>query len=59
MIHDENPVKAKMQKRVWDKTKKNFVWQRDKEDKPSKDEKGKEAYQKWKKKSKLSIPKAG
>jgi hypothetical protein len=44
---------------VWDKNKKNFVWQRDKEDRPSKSEKGKEAYQKWKKKFKLSIPKAG
>jgi hypothetical protein len=41
MIQDENPTKNKTQKRVWDKTKKNFVWQRDKEDKPSKDLKGK------------------
>lgn len=30
LIQDENPQKAKKQKRVWDKTKKNFVWQRDK-----------------------------
>ncbi len=44
---------------MWDKTKKNFVWQKDREDKPSKEETGKKAYQKWKKKSKLSIPKAG
>jgi hypothetical protein len=59
LIQDENPVKRNNQKRVWDKTKKNFVWQKDKEDKMSKDEKGKKAYQVWKKKSHLAIPKAG
>lgn len=59
MIQDENPVKKNTKKRVWDKTKKNFVWQKDAEDKMSKDEKGKKAYTQWKKKSKLSIPKAG
>lgn len=59
MIQDENPVKKNTQKRVWDKTKKNFVWQRDQEDKFSKEEKGKKAYQKWKKKFNLAIPKAG
>ena len=37
LIQDENPVKRNNQKRVWDKTKKNFVWQKDKEDKMSKD----------------------
>ena len=36
LIRDENPVKRNIQKKVWDKTKKNFVWQKDKEDKPSK-----------------------
>lgn len=59
MIQDENPVKRNMKKRVWDKTKKNFVWQKDHEDKMSKDEKGKKAYQKWKKRFNLAIPKAG
>jgi hypothetical protein len=29
MIQDENPTKKNNNKRVWDKTKKNFVWQRD------------------------------
>ena len=47
------------QKRVWDKTKKNFVWQKDREDRISKEEKGKKAYQKWKKRFNLTIPKAG
>lgn len=59
MIQDENPVKRNTQKRVWDKTKKNFVWQKDQEDKYSKEEKGKKAYQKWKKKNNLAIPKVG
>ena len=59
MIRDENPVKKNIQKKVWDKTKKNFVWQKDKEDKPSKEESGKKAYQKWKKQFKLAIPQAG
>ena len=36
-IQDENPVKKSSSKRVWDKNKKNFVWQRDEEDKMSKD----------------------
>ena len=59
MIQDENPVKKNSSKRVWDKSKKNFIWRRDEEDKMSKDQKGKEAYQKWKKKSRMYIPKAG
>lgn len=59
MIRDENPVRRGGERRVWDKSKKNFVWQRDREDRPSKEEAGKKAYQKWKKKFKLSIPKAG
>jgi hypothetical protein len=59
MIRDENPVKRNVHKRVWDKTKKDFLWQKDKEDKMSKDEKGKKAYQVWKKKTHLAIPKAG
>lgn len=59
LIRDENPVKRNIQKKVWDKTKKNFVWQKDKEDKPSKEESGKKAYQKWKKQFKLAIPQAG
>lgn len=46
-------------KRVWDKTKKNYIWQKDEEDKYSKEEKGKKAYDQWKKKSKLHIPRAG
>ena len=36
MIVDENHVKRSVAKRVWDKTKKNFVWQKDKEDKLNK-----------------------
>jgi hypothetical protein len=36
MIQDENPVKRNTQKRVWDKSKKNFIWQKDKEDRMSK-----------------------
>ena len=36
-IQDENPVKKSSSKRVWDKNKKNFVWQRDEEDKMSKE----------------------
>ena len=59
MLQDENPQKPKENKRVWDKSKRNFVWQRDQEDKGNKEEKGKKAYQKWKKKFKLAIPKAG
>lgn len=59
MLQDENPRRKVQQKRVWDKTKKNFVWQKDQEDKPNKEEKGKKAYLKWKKKFKLSIPKPG
>jgi hypothetical protein len=59
MIQDENPVKRNSAKRVWDKTKKNFVWHKDHEDKMSKDEKGKKAYLKWKKKFNLAIPKVG
>jgi len=59
MIQDENPQKKNIQKRVWDKTKKNFVWQKDREDRLSKTETGKKAYQIWKKKSHLAIPKAG
>lgn len=41
MIRDENPVKKAQAKRIWDKTKKNFVWKRDEDDKLSKDQKGK------------------
>jgi hypothetical protein len=54
-------VKQNKNKRVWDKTKKNFVWQRDQENqfKKPKDDKGKKAYQQWKKKFNLAIPKAG
>lgn len=58
MIHDENPTKKK-NKRVWDKTKRNYVWKKDEQDKLSKDQKGKKAYEKWKKQSKLIIPKTG
>ena len=54
---DENPVKKK--ERKWDKIKKNFTWTKDKEDKISKDAKGKKAYAKWKKNNKLSLPKLG
>lgn len=36
VMQDENIVKKRKQ-RVWDKTKKNFVWQKDAEDKLSKD----------------------
>ena len=57
-MEDEN-IKKKKKKRVWDKTKKNFIWQKDAEDKMSKDEKGKKAYDQWKKKSKLAIPQVG
>lgn len=57
-LGDENPQR-KRKERVWDKEKKDFVWTKDKEDKESKEEKGKKAYQKWKKKSKLSLPKVG
>ena len=35
------------------------MWKKDKEDKEARDDKGKKAYQKWKKKSRLSIPKVG
>jgi len=59
MIVDENHVKRNLQKRVWDKNKKNFVWQKDKEDKLNKEEHGKKAYLKWKKSTKMYIPKAG
>lgn len=59
MIVDQNHIKRNVQKRVWDKTKKNFVWQKDKEDKLNKQEHGKKAYLKWKKSTKLIIPKAG
>lgn len=61
MIQDENPVKQNNNRRVWDKTKKNFIWQRDQENqsKKPKDDKGKKAYQQWKKKFNLAIPKAG
>ncbi len=59
MIRDENPVAQNKQKRVWDKSKKNYIWQKDREDKMSKEQKGKKAYQTWKKKSNLVIPKAG
>jgi hypothetical protein len=59
MIQDENPQRMNTQKRVWDKTKKNFVWQKDREDRLSKKETGKKAYQLWKKKSHLAIPRAG
>ncbi|HAO08889.1 MAG TPA: hypothetical protein DCQ50_18360 [Chryseobacterium sp.] len=55
---DENPHKRKKE-RVWDREKKDFVWKKDKEDKGANEEKGKKAYQKWKKKSKLNIPKVG
>lgn len=58
IVEDEN-IKKKKKQRVWDKTKKNYVWQKDQEDKMSKDEKGKKAYLQWKKKSKLSIPQVG
>lgn len=57
-IGDENP-NARKKQRVWDKQKKNFIWKKDKEDVGTKDEKGKKAYLKWKKKTKLSIPKVG
>lgn len=33
MIQDENPVKKQAKKRVWDKNKKNFIWEKDAEDK--------------------------
>lgn len=52
-------MKKKTKKRVWDKTKKNFIWTKDQEDKMSKEEKGKKAYLQWKKTTKLSIPQAG
>jgi hypothetical protein len=58
IMEDEN-IKKKRKQRVWDKTKKNFIWQKDSEDKMSKDEKGKKAYETWKRKSKLSIPQVG
>ena len=35
------------------------MWQRDQEDKANKEETGKKAYLKWKKKYKLAIPQAG
>lgn len=58
VVGDENPVKKKKE-RKWDKVKKNFVWSKDKDDKISKDAKGKVAYSKWKKKNRLSLPKLG
>ena len=58
MIQDENPQKKK-NKRGWDKTRKDFVWKKDSEDKLSKQQKGKKAYTKWKKETKLAIPKVG
>ena len=58
VLGDENPTKKKKE-RKWDKIKKNFVWTKDAEDKVSKDAQGKKAYAKWKKKSRLSLPKLG
>ena len=36
MVQDENPVLRKKDKRVWDKTKRDYIWKKDEEDKPSK-----------------------
>lgn len=35
IVEDEN-IKKKKKQRVWNKTKKNYVWQKDQEDKISK-----------------------
>lgn len=57
-LNDEGKIKNK-KKRVWDKATKNFKFTKDTEDKFSKDQKGRLAYQKWKKTTHLSLQKVG
>ena len=58
-LNDEGRTKSRANKRVWDKASKTFKFSRDKEDRMSKDQKGKVAYQKWKKTTHLSLQKVG
>lgn len=58
-LNDEGRTKNRANKRVWDKNSKTFKYSRDKEDRLSKDQKGKMAYQKWKKTTHLSLQKVG
>lgn len=44
---------------MWDSKSKTFKYKKDREDKMSKDEKGKHAYLKWKKSTHLSLQKVG